>query len=215
MALVAIDGGYFDAVVHAYYDEAGKWVPSSTQVLSLVGLSNYKFINKDVLEAKRALGSDVHDLTATLDIHGDLDPSWISEKAHPRVSAYRDFRRDKMFVPDPHWIERPIIATIFGMKVGITPDRFGKLDGIDAIIELKCVESPLDVWGFQTCLQEMGIYKANRCGRAQRMALQLKDNGRYHIAHHRNHATDQSVAIGALTVVWARLDSGEKVWECI
>ena len=49
--------------------------------------------------------------------------------------------------------------------------------------------------------------------RAQRMALQLTKAGKYKIVPHTNHSYDASVAVAALTVVYARLKAGEKVWE--
>ena len=213
MGLVKIDGGFFDAESHGYYDEVGKFVPSTTQVLKLTGLSNYDFVNPEVLKAKAALGTEVHGLTVLKDQMGDLDPTWIGERAVPYFAAYEQFVHEKHFVPDPEWTERAVIATIYGMKVGVTPDRFGKLAGTDTVIELKCVESPLQSWGFQTAIQEMAIYKTQHLGRAQRMALQLTKAGKYKIDPHTNHSYDASVAVAALTLVYARLKAGEKIWE--
>lgn len=213
MALEKIDGGYFDATTHAYYDPEGRFVPSVTQVLKLTGLSNYDFVKKEVLEAKAELGTEVHSLTVLHDKYGSLDPTWVSERAVPHFAAYEKFVHEKHFEPDPAWTERSIIATIYGMKVGVTPDRFGKLAEVPTVLELKCVESPLDSWGFQTAIQEMAIFKTQHCGRAQRMALQLTKSGKYKLDPHTDHAGDASAAIAALTVVYARIRAGEKVWE--
>lgn len=215
MALQAINGGFYDASVHAYYGPDGCFVPSVTQVIKLVGLSNYDHVRPDVLQAKSELGTEVHDLTVLKDKYGSLDPTWISERAKPHFAAYEQFVHEKHFIPDPAWTERPIIATIYGMRVGVTPDRFGKLADVPTVIELKCVESPLDSWGFQTAIQEMAILGTQHLGRLQRMALQLPKKGKYKLDPHTNHAKDASVAIAALTVVWARITSGERVWERI
>ena len=181
--------------------------------LKLTNLSNYDFVNPEVLRAKSELGTEVHGLTVLKDQMGDLDPTWIGERAVPYFAAYEQFVHEKHFVPDPDWTERAVIATIYGMKVGVTPDRFGKLAGTDTVIELKCVESPLQSWGFQTAIQEMAIYKTQHLGRAQRMALQLTKAGKYKIDPHTNHSYDASVAVAALTLVYARLKAGEKIWE--
>ena len=215
MALVAIDGGYYDAETHGYYDEKGKWVPSVTQVLSLCGLSDYSMVNRDVLEAKRAIGNEVHDLCATIDKFGAIDPDWISESAKPYVEAYQLFREQRRFVPDVTKVEVPMIASVFGMSYGVTPDCFGKLDGYDAVLERKCVEASQTSWAAQTCLQEMALYGSTFCGRAQRFALQLRKNGRYHIDSHQNHKKDATRAIAFLTTVYARLDDGQKLWEIL
>lgn len=213
MALVVIDGGFYDAETHGYYGPDGKFVPSATQILTLIGLSDFSMVRPEVIQAKREIGLEAHDLCATIDMHGDIDPSWISERTLPYVTAYQLFRREKHFVPHPEWVEKPMIACVHGMRYGVTPDAFGKLDGYDAILERKCVEAPQASWAVQTALQEMAIYKANHCGRAQRFALQLKKNSRYHIDPHHNHALDCSRAIAFLTTIYARLDAGQKLWE--
>jgi len=92
MALVAIQGGWYDAASHGYYDEKGKWVPSVTQILSLCGLSDYSRVNPEVLEAKRAIGNEVHDLCATIDKYGCIDMDWVSESAKYSASNGASFR---------------------------------------------------------------------------------------------------------------------------
>jgi hypothetical protein len=215
MALVAIQGGWYDAESHGYYGPDGKWVPSATQVLSLCGLSDYSMVNPEVLAAKRAIGNETHDLCATIDKYGTIDPDWISESAKPYVEAYQLFREQRRFVPAADKVEVPIIACIAGMLVGVTPDAPGKLDGYDAILERKCVAAPMSSWAVQTAIQEMALFKTMHCGRTQRFALQLKKTGKYRIDAHDNHKLDAQRAISALVIVYARIDSGEKVWESL
>jgi len=215
MALVAIQGGWYDAASHGYYDEKGKWVPSVTQILSLCGLSDYSRVNPEVLEAKRAIGNEVHDLCATIDKYGCIDMDWVSESAKPYVEAYQLFREQRRFVPDADKVEVPIIACVGGMAFGCTPDAPGMLDGYAAILERKCVQAPLASWAVQTAFQEFALHKTSFCGRTQRFALQLKKNGRYRIDSHEDHKKDASRAIAALTIVYARIDCGEKVWESL
>lgn len=213
MALIPIQGGFYDEASHGYYNPAGGWVPSVTQILSLVGLSDYSMVPRETLERKRKIGSEVHELCATIDKYGAIDPSWISEDCQPYMTAYQLFRHEHHFEPDAALVERPIIACVHGMLFGVTPDAPGKLRGIDAILERKCVEAPLGAWAVQTCFQEMARYGSNRCGRSQRFALQLKKNGKYRIDAHTDHARDASRAIAFLTTVYARLDDGQKLWE--
>lgn len=215
MALEKIDGGYYDPVAHGYYDESGKWVVSATQLISLVGFSDYSMVNPEVLERKRLIGKEAHDHSACIDKYGDVDPSWISDDARPYVEAYQLFRHQRHFVPDHEWIERPVIVCIHGMKVGVTPDACGKLDGYDAILERKCVAASQASWSIQTALQEFARFKAPHIGRAQRFAVQLLDNGKYKLDPHLNHALDEFRAISALGVVYARLDDGQKLWEMV
>ncbi len=213
MALEKITGGFFDSTTHGYYSPSGSWVPSITQVLALAGYSDYDHIDPSVLERKRLLGTEAHDHCATIDKYGDVDPSWISEECRCYVDAYRLFRHQRNFIPDVNWVEKPIIASIYGMLIGMTLDVAGKLDGFDAILERKCVEAPQACWAVQTCLQEMGRFNSNTVGRAQRFALQMKKDGTYRINPHQNHHLDQSRAVGALVTCYGRLDCGQKLWE--
>lgn len=213
MALEKIAGGWFDPVSHGYYNEDGTWCPSATQIMTLVGLSDYSMIPREVLEAKRLIGTEAHELCATIDKYGAIDPSWVSNGARPYVTAYELFRHEKNFEPHPEWVEKPMIVSVHGMFYGVTPDAFGKLNGVDAILERKCVEAPQASWAVQTALQEFAIYKSTRCGRAQRFALQLRKNSRYKIDPHTNHHQDASRAVAFLTTIYARLDAGQKLWE--
>ncbi len=213
--LVSIPRGFYSGSAHAYYDENGKWVPSATQVLNLVGLSDYSRVKPEVLEAKRAIGHEAHALCAEFDINDFVDPSWASDAAAPYLKAYLKFREERRFVPDKTKVEKPMIAVIHGMPVGVTPDAPGTLDGYAAILERKCVEASQSSWAVQTALQEMAIYGTNFCGRAQRFALQLKKNGTYKIDPHHDHKRDASRAIACLTTVYMRLDEGQRLWEMV
>jgi len=213
MALEKIDGGWYDPKSHGYYGHDGKWIPSATQLLGLVGFSDYSMVKPEVLERKRLIGSEVHGHCAGIDKYGDVDPSWISDDAKPYVEAYQLFRHQRNFEPDPEWIEKPIIANVHGYKFGVTPDACGRLDGFDAILERKCVQAAKPVWAVQTALQEFGRYGTRSLGRSQRFALQLLENGKYKIDPHTDNALDEHRAISALVVVYARLDAGQKLWE--
>jgi hypothetical protein len=220
MALTKIDGGWYESGTsedprHLYYDEAGKWLPSATQLLSLVGYSDYSRVPAATLERKRVIGKEAHDHCASIDLYGDVDPSWISDEARPYVEAYQLFRHQRRFVPDPEWVERPVITEIYGMRVGVTCDVFGKLDGYDAVLERKCVAVAKEAWAVQTALQELARFKGKHLGRAQRFAVQLLDTGKFKLAPHLNHGIDEFRAISALAVVYMRLDSGEKLWELV
>jgi hypothetical protein len=215
MALEKIDNGFYDSECHGYYSLDGKWVPSATQLLSLVGYSDYSRVPAATLERKRVLGKEAHDHCASIDIYGDVDPSWISDEARPYVEAYQLFRHQRHFVPDPAWVERPVIVDVYGMKVGVTGDVIGKLDGYDAVLERKCVAVAKEAWAVQTALQELARFKAKHIGRAQRFAVQLLDTGKFKLAPHLNHQIDEFRAISALAVVYMRMDSGERLWELV
>lgn len=207
--IIQIEGGTFQRNGHLYHDEQGNWVPSLTQVFRLQGLTDYSMIAPDVLRKAQERGTAVHDLVAAHELHGEIDESWLTDETRPRFEAYLKFRAENDFTPDPNWVEKGMIITLFGMKVAMTPDAFGKMRGIDTVVEYKCVSSPQPSWPFQTAAQEMGIYKTTRAGRAQRVAVQLKSNGKYHLDPHTKHAYDVSQFVAATTSVYGRLDAGQ------
>lgn len=215
MALIEIEGGWYEPDSHGYYSKDGKFVPSVTQIIGLVGLSDYSMVPRETLEAKRRIGSEVHELCATIDKYGAVDPSWVPDECRCYLDAYQLYRYEHHFEPEAALVEKPIIASVHGMLFGVTPDAPGKLNGIDAILERKCVEAPQASWAVQTAFQEFARYKSSRCGRSQRFALQLKKNGKYRIDQHTKHDLDASRAIAFLTTVYARLDSGQKIWELV
>jgi hypothetical protein len=214
MAAIKITGGWYDDESHhGYYSESGRWIPSATQLLGLAGFSDYSMVPPEVLERKKVIGKEAHSHCANIDMYGDVDPSWVSDDAKPYVEAYQLFRHQHNFTPDPQWVETPVIVDIFGMQFGVTPDAIGKLGKFDAILERKCVNAPQASWSIQTALQEFARFKASHIGRAQRFAVQLLDTGKFKLDPHMNHSQDESRAIAALTVIYARLDDGQKLWE--
>lgn len=212
---IAIEGGYFDDAVHAYYGNDGLFVPSATQILKLNGLSNYDGADEADMENAARRGTEVHALAAALNRHGEVDPNWISDECSPYFFAYTNFLSDTGFKPDPAWIETPIIACIRGMRLGITADVFGKLRNQKAIIELKCTSGVQASWAVQTSLQELSVLGSNHVGQVRRFALQLMKSGRYKLHEHTNHHEDETTAIAALWMVWWRLNNKEKIWEKI
>ena len=212
---VKIQGGWFeDSPKHAYFADSGEWIPSLTQVLKLTGLSDYSGIDEDVLQRAAERGTKVHELAATFNRYGDLDPSWVDEETQPYIEAYFAFLKETGFKPDPEWTEVPMIASIAGFLVGVTPDCHGILRANKCIIELKATASKQDSWSIQTAIQEASIYRSNRCGRVRRYSLMLMKDARYLLSdEYTNHEDDMECGIAALRCVWRRLRAGQKLWE--
>lgn len=212
-----IPGGFFQTEPsHAYYDAQEHWVPSSTQILKLQGLSNYLNIDPEVLENAARRGSEVHALASALNKYSGVDPNWITEETAPFFSAYQRFLAESGFVPDPKWSEQPMIATIHGMKVGVTPDCFGLFGRDKAIIEFKCTATRQASWTIQTAMQEMAIFNSNRCGRVRRFALQLFKDGKYRLGNeHTDHESDTANAVAAIRNVYWRMSAGQDLQKIL
>jgi hypothetical protein len=215
MSAIAIPGGWFQSEpMHAYFAEDKVWVPSLTQCLRLQGLVDYSGVDSDTLENAARRGTAVHQLAAALNKHGDVDPTWVTEELHPYFEAYLRFLSESDFRVDPAWCEQPFIAAIHGFRVGITPDCFGWFGKTPGIVELKATAVEMPSWSIQTALQEAGIYKSNRCGRARRHALMLMKTGKYKLlSAYTNHEEDLAAGVAALRLVWWRIAQGQRVWE--
>ncbi len=210
--LITIEGGYFDPATHAYYDHGGQWVPSVTQILSLCGMSDYSMVPHEVLERKRDLGSRVHAHCAVIDKFGSERLGEVLAEDRPYVDAYLRFMDEMGFIPQASKVEQPMVISVYGMEYGVTPDVFGTLDGLPSVIERKCANAPKRAWKIQTAFQDMAFIKPF-CGSLQRLALMLRGDGSFRLDRHLDYKKDVSLALACLTVVWARLDSGEPVWE--
>ncbi len=207
--IIQIQGGTYCDDPHLYRDEQGAFVPSATQVLKLNGLSDYDGVDEDVLDNAARRGSLVHDLAASYQRYGDVDPSWITEELEGYFNGYLKFLDEAGFTPIGDWIEKGIICSIHGLKCGLTPDIYGKIGRDNWVIEIKCTAGAQASWSIQTALQEMGIHGSNHVGRCRRGALQLFKNGRYKLHPHANHAEDEAVAIAALRLTWWRHNHGQ------
>lgn len=206
-----IQGGSYDDDIHAYYDEAGQRIPSITQVLSLQGLSDYSGVDPDVLANAARRGTAVHELAAWHNRFGEVDPTWVTPELEPYFNGYLKFLSDTGFAVEPAWVEKPVIGTICGMRLGLTPDCYGKLGRYGAIIEFKCTAAPQPSWSIQTAAQELIVFNSSRCGRVKRFALMLLKDGGYRLIEHSNHEEDLQNLIAALRNVWWRIGAGQDV----
>jgi len=161
----------FEALRHAYtYD--GQPIPSVTQVLKDMGLTDYSMISQDVLQAAARRGTDAH-LACQLDDEGDLDESTVSDAIRPYLEAYRRFRRETGFVPD--LIEARGYDP--ALRVAGTLDRTGTLNGKPVLLDLKTgILLPghaLQITAYTRFLDKPRLYV--------RYALRLKDDRTYHL----------------------------------
>jgi hypothetical protein len=205
----AIQGGWFCDDPHRYEDEQGNFVVSATQVLKLNGLSNYDDVADDVMENAARRGSLVHDLAFAHNKFGEVDPNWLTDETSGYFDGYLKFLSDTGFTPTGDWIEKGIICRIHNFAIGLTPDIFGKIGRDPWVVEIKAASAVQASWSIQTCLQELGIYGSNHCGRCRRGALQLFKDGRYKLHPHTNHQEDEAVAIAALRLVHWRMNHGQ------
>lgn len=182
------DDFHFEADPHAYYEGSVRRV-SLTQVLSLAGLIDYSHVPPETLARAARRGKMVHQATAQIDRGVDVHALYeIPEACQPYVAAWELFVRETGFIADSELVEKPRIATIAGMRVGMTPDTAGLLFGVPSIIERKCCRNHHPVWAIQTAGQDLGLGAPPRYRHFARAAVQLLPTGRYKLWPHEDNS---------------------------
>lgn len=159
----------FDEANHTYR-YAGELVPSVTQVLQ--PLSDFSFVNPEVLAAASAFGTAVHkccELNDTNDLDEDaLDPALV-----PYLTAWRKFCADH----EAEW--SMIEARVFheGLRYAGTLDRYGKVQGKACVVDIKTSAQLYPSIGPQLAGYKNAISSAPPA--TARMAVQLKGDGNY------------------------------------
>lgn len=173
----------FDRDLHAYLDDDGSRRMSVTQSLKINGVIDFSMVPFDILEHARNRGSLVHEACAIIDRGESLDEMEIPEECVPYVDAWLLFCSEMKYVPDPDWIEQPMIVELFGHRVGMMPDSVGTINGILTVIERKATASKHPAWGLQTAGYYLGLQRVGLQVRG-RMAVQLQKTGKYKLDPH-------------------------------
>lgn len=181
-AVIVGDDVHFERDAHAYM-ENGRQIMSITQAIKIAGLIDYSMVPPETLAYAAWRGSMVHQACAVIDRGEDLYEYDVPEACIPYIEAYLRFVREMRFVPDPEWIEKPIIATIYGHRVATTPDAIGTIDGIPTVVERKATAAKHASWAVQTAGQALAL-RAGGIQIRQRIAVQLLKTGKYSLDPH-------------------------------
>lgn len=172
----------FDAALHEYRWD-GTRVPSVTQVLKQC--FDFSMVDRDVLEAKAALGSAVH-LACELDDADDLVEESVHASVRPYLEGYRKFRRDKATTVIV--TELPVYHRLYGYAGKL--DLLTEFDDARWLVDWKTPLTISPAVGLQTAgyvsalpPELLGDRGVNAIRRA---ALQLKDDGNYRLHEFKN-----------------------------
>lgn len=167
----------FDEELHICRDMSGAWIPSATQVIELAGLSFdfKKYVERDVLDRRCAIGDDVHKLTDVYDTDGDLDPTWVGQDSAGYVDSYIGWRRLTGFAPQACSVR--MCELIDGLPLTGELDVSGMLGKYPAIIDKKTGSTASDSWGIQLALYEMLKFRSTKIGRVIRAVSHLRQDG--------------------------------------
>lgn len=172
------DEVYFEPTAHAYTDVDGERVMSITQAIKIAGLIDYSAASPEILDHAAWRGRIVHQAAAILDRGEDLSEYVIPEECQPYVDAYRRFVREMKFKPDPNWIEKPLVVSLFGCRIAMTPDAVGTIAGVATVVERKATSAFHPSWGVQTAGQALALRTLGIQIR-DRVAVQLLRTGKY------------------------------------
>lgn len=168
----------FDDALHlCRHADTGLFIPSATQVMDAQRISfDFKrFVEPDTLDRTRRVGSEVHDLTDTLDKDGEIPETWLTEETAGYVESWRKFKATARFEPS-EWSVR-MCEAINGFPLTGELDNYGLIAGkYPAIIDKKSGGSA-DSHGVQLAFYEMLRFRSPRIGRLIRAVAQLKADG--------------------------------------
>lgn len=207
-----IPGGTYSDDPHEYFDESGRWVPSLTQCGKLSGMVQL-YGDADVVANAARRGSEVHKIAGFFNRFREIDETWLTEENGGYFAGYQQFLKESGFVPDPAWVETPMVVNIHGFPVGVTPDVFGTFTSlrVNAVIELKTVASPQPFWAVQTAIQEVARYKSKALGHVRRHSLILFKDARYKLLPPYENPHDLDDGIAMLRTVHWRLRNGHNL----
>ena len=101
---------------HEYYYE-GKKVPCVSDIIQHFGISNFSFVNPEVLEAAREFGTNVH---STCELHDRNDLAECDPLIEPYLDQWIRFK-DNEGIDSFDLIEEPLYSKVWGFAG--TPDR--------------------------------------------------------------------------------------------
>src|ERR1700690_2128494 len=172
-----VPGWTFVEEGHIFRDGNQNPVPSLTQILDGVGISDYSSVPQKRLENKRDIGDATHYAARYMD-EDRLDYSTIQPAWAKYLEAWQNFKDDTGFVCEG--IEVPGVYTYSGMRFACIWDRLGRFPGVKhrALVEIKCAYAEEPSWKIQLAGQELTIPKQGDEFIA-RIACQLKPDGSY------------------------------------
>lgn len=179
----------FTARTHCY-TLGGRLVPSVTEVLA--PLCDLRGVPVHVLRAAAAFGTAVHK-ACELDDLGTLDEGTLDAQLAGSLQAWRTFCKEH----GARW--KLVEAPLFDAEMGYagTVDRYGLVDGVDAVVDLKTTTRLYPSVGPQLAAYARAIPAAN--ARTRRLAVQLHASGHYHLREYSS-PSDWAVFAALLTL---------------
>ncbi|TXH59045.1 MAG: hypothetical protein E6Q97_00705 [Desulfurellales bacterium] len=189
------------------YTMGGIELPSVTTICA--PLYDWKYVDKDLLERKAALGTAVH-LACQLWDEGDLDEDDLDPVIVPYLAGWKRFVADVGFAVIIN--EQPMYHPLLGYAG--TPDRFGLVHGdpVPTLIDIKTTSVISKAVGVQTCgytemIKHHPLGKGAR--KVRRAAVRLPGDGTYRYHQFDDITADHACFIGLLNLHKWRIHNGK------
>jgi len=179
----------FEHETHTYRDSTGIVVPSVTQILAGAGLIDYSMYQGAEYAAAR--GTAVH-LACQYWDEGDLDYDGLDPEIVPYLDAWIRYREDSGF--KPKLIEH-MVSCDMPPFAGLL-DRFGEIKEVDCLVDIKTGQ-PHPATALQLAAYAEGLGVLGAC---KRIAVYLRNDGKYKVERYRNDMADWNAFRSAYTV---------------
>ena len=178
---------------HHYWLDGKIQIPSVTQILQALGISNFSMVPEALLDRSINYGNAVHDMTAYWD-RGTLNLEALDKQLFPVLEQWKKFLRDYSVKLDPNFIECIVYCQKF--KFAGTPDRVCIINGKNIVLDIKTGASnpnhAIQLAAYQLALKEEGLKIHGR------WAIYLSTD-KYKIEVFKN-PSDTSVFLSALNI---------------
>jgi len=180
----------FDKETHTYTLDGLK-IPSVTQIISSVGMTNYSAIPNRVLENATERGSAVHRALELLAVSpGYVPPDWVEGY----VSAWDSFKR----VYNVMVLETERLVFHKNYMYCGTLDRVCTVAGEKYIVDIKTTAKPMPSHDIQTAAYALA-YKSETRQKIKRMCVYLHDWGEFEFEEY-SPKGQESVFLAALQI---------------
>lgn len=171
----------FDAESHTYTVEGAR-VPSVTQLLAPIA-PDFGMVNPATLEAKRILGTVVHE-ACQFDDEGDLDDESVPAEVDPYLAAWRKFRADTgaKIIANERQLFHP------SLRYAGTVDRVAEFDGKTWVLDLKTSADPYPSYGVQLAGYAELMAAAGLLVELHRATVHLRPDGTFKLVPFKNPA---------------------------
>lgn len=207
--LIQFANGTFCPETHTYRNNAGREIPSVTQVLDSVGFVDYSRVPREVLENKRKIGDAAH-FAIHLFESDDLDLDSVQGEYAGYVLAYMNFKDEMQWEPEA--TETSGIGKIHNMEFAYTWDGFGRfkssntLSKYRTVLELKCTADEEPSWKYQTAAYSITVPKV-KDEHIARVVAHLRPDGTFKPLLYDN-PRDVDTFAYSLAIVNAKINDG-------